>query len=168
MEPKRVGDLQIEHNQQTLRTEWRAQRVAWVLFALIILAALLGAFGSGPLSSARISDDAAGLAVQYERITRWDTPMTVRVTMLPLDQHASSAWLSVSNSFLENVPVEWINPLPLRSLSRADRTLYEFPIGEHGSGTITFEFRPDRFGRHRLLLGRDDRPELSLGMYVLP
>ena len=45
-------ELQIEQDMGFQRTEWVVQRAGWVGMALLILAALVGLLGRGPLSAA--------------------------------------------------------------------------------------------------------------------
>ena len=44
----RHGDLEIDEDLPFQRREWFAERVAWAVMALLIAAALLGLFGTGP------------------------------------------------------------------------------------------------------------------------
>jgi hypothetical protein len=168
LKPKRMGDIELEHDDRALRADWRAQHIGWMVFTLIIIAALLGAFGNGPLSSATLTDENAGLSIRYERIARWDSSLLMRVTLLPENTSAQTAVMWINNAYLEGMPVQWMNPPPLRSTSREDRTMYEFPTGPGESGTITFEFRAERTGKHTLRLGRDDSDGVAIRQFVLP
>lgn len=53
MEPiRRVGELEIEEDLDFQRRMWRLQQIGWALLVLVVVAALLGLFGKGPLSRA--------------------------------------------------------------------------------------------------------------------
>jgi len=168
VKPKRIGDIELEHDDRLLRADWKVQHAGWWVFAAIILAGLLGAFGGGPLSRASFADQSAGFSVRYERIARWETAVLMRITLLPRDDQSQTAMVWIGNAYLEGAPVQWINPSPQRALTRADRTLYEFPIGAGQSGTITFEFRPERAGLHTLRIGRGEHAGAELSQFVLP
>src|SRR3712207_4138009 len=56
-ETTRVGDLEVAEDLTFQRREWAAQRVGWVLLALVIAAALAGLLGRGPLSTTRRESD---------------------------------------------------------------------------------------------------------------
>ncbi len=43
----RVGDLDIEQDLDFERRQWHVQRVGWVVFLLILLAAFVGLLGTG-------------------------------------------------------------------------------------------------------------------------
>jgi hypothetical protein len=47
-EVQRHGDLEIQEDLPFQRREWLVERVAWGVMALLIVAALLGLFGTGP------------------------------------------------------------------------------------------------------------------------
>lgn len=168
MKPKRIGDIELEHNERALTNDWRVQHVGWWVFAVFIVAGLLGVFGGGPLSRAVQRDDQAGLELEYERIARWDAPLLMRLTILPRPSRDGAAGIWIANEYLQRASIESINPPPLRSVSHADRTLYEFPMGNQGSGTITFEFRPQRSGLCTLHIGRDEDQGMRVKQMILP
>ena len=61
---------------------WTAQSIGWVLMLLFVIAALLGATGSGgPLSMARAQSGQA--TVDYPRIARWQASTQMIVTLAP-------------------------------------------------------------------------------------
>ena len=66
-EHHRVGDLEISQDLTFQRRSWIVQRVGWVMLALLILAALGGLFGPGPLSRARAGPHDGPLWVEYQR-----------------------------------------------------------------------------------------------------
>lgn len=59
-----------QEDPATVQTEWRVQRVGWVVLAGIVVAALAGVFGAGPLSWTSASADDASLVVKYSRFAR--------------------------------------------------------------------------------------------------
>jgi hypothetical protein len=67
--PSRSSQLQIDEDLAFQRREWKIQRVGWGAMALVIIAALLGVFGTGPLSNATLERE--GLRLEYERFCRF-------------------------------------------------------------------------------------------------
>ena len=63
--PARIGDLDIAQDIRSLNRAWKVQRAGWIVIALLLLAALAGLFGSGPVGDAR--EEAAALRVDYVR-----------------------------------------------------------------------------------------------------
>lgn len=62
---ERVGDLELGQDLPFQRREWAVQRIAWAAMAAVLTAALLGLFGSGPVSDA---------VVETDELRGWSTP----------------------------------------------------------------------------------------------
>jgi hypothetical protein len=60
--------MEIETDLEFQRRVWRVPRVGWLIIGAAVVAALLGLFGTGPLS--RASTDGGGLTVEYDRFAR--------------------------------------------------------------------------------------------------
>lgn len=71
---KRIGDLDIAQDLEHQRREWVIERIGWAIMALILLAALAGLLGSGPLSNARIDHPGSHLSAEYNRFERYQSP----------------------------------------------------------------------------------------------
>lgn len=70
----------IDDHRPLQKKIWAAQRVAWVLFALMLIACLFGAFGRGGYLSRAITQSAAG-AIDFPLLTRWNAPENLEVTL---------------------------------------------------------------------------------------
>ena len=79
MDTHRTGDLQIDQDLDAQRHHWIAERVGWTVITLVILAALLGLFGSGWLSEASVGTPEGALRLEYSRFGRFLAPMTLRL-----------------------------------------------------------------------------------------
>ena len=65
----RVDGLQLEEDASFRRRAWAVQRAGWALMALLLLGAILGLLGSGPLSTA--TADVPGLMrIEYQRFAQ--------------------------------------------------------------------------------------------------
>ena len=164
---QRVGDLEIAQDLDYQRHEWVAQRVAWAVLALVILAALAGLLGPGPLSA--VSAGAAGdaLRLEYHRFLRQDGPTELRVEAEPASGGEARIW--VSREWLSAVRVESIAPEPERVETGDDRLLFVFPL-EAGarSAEVTFHVKPERAGRLSGRVGLDRGPSFSFDQLVWP
>jgi hypothetical protein len=60
------------------RLSWRAERIAWTIGLLLLIAALLGAFGNGILASAKMR--IADVELSFERIQRAGASAEYRIT----------------------------------------------------------------------------------------
>jgi hypothetical protein len=60
--------MEINADLEFQRRVWAAQRIGWIAIGAFVIAALVGVFGQGPLSSAAAGGNA--LRIEYERFAR--------------------------------------------------------------------------------------------------
>lgn len=96
---KRVGDLEINQDLAFERRQWPVQRVGWGVGALIIVAALLGVFGSGPLSAATAGDEET-LLVHFQRFVRHKGQGELVVKVGPNQASAGQVELWLTTEYL--------------------------------------------------------------------
>jgi hypothetical protein len=137
--------------------------------ALLLLAALAGLIGSGPLSS-RTASAGPSLKIQYDRFTRYHSPASLHVTVA----HASGTdqiRLAMNRSFLEAVELESVTPQPASVELATGGQTYVFDAPQLGSGDaeIVFHYRPDRTMRSlNGRIGRAGGPSLEFTQFVYP
>lgn len=161
------GGLQIREERGFQEKLWTAQRIGWVLMLLFVIAALLGATGSGgPLSMARAQSGQA--TVNYPRIARWQASTQMIVTLAP--SASGQADLYLPQSLLDVFAVEGILPEPAQARTAAGGQLLTFDVGQPGaSRQIVVRIRASRPAfptAARMRIG--DSPPLDLNFTVLP
>ena len=105
-------EFDLEQDLRHERREWRIERFAWVIFALILIAALSGLLGEGPLSRAEVeSSGAVPLAVHYERFARRQLPTQINLRLANGLPDAAPQIL-INRAYLDNVDVHSIVPEP--------------------------------------------------------
>lgn len=162
----RKDGLQLDEHRRFQEKFWTAERAAWIVFGLIVLAALSGATGSGGmLSSASI--EMAGATMDYPRIARWQTGDRITVR-LKADSLRSERSLTFSKTFTQAFQIEDIQPQPIRTTTAAHgQTLYfDNPTGD--GGVIAIAVRADSIGIKRFELATDQSEAAALTTYVLP
>jgi hypothetical protein len=162
-----MEDLAPEENPRFQRREWWFQRVTWALLAVFIGAAVLGAFGSGPLSEAEVEN--GRLKVAYSRFARRGAINSLR---LYYQQPAGerSVWVELSGGCFGGGTVEEIHPRPHRSLSRhGDGTSLELELspGEEWA-QLELRIRPEKMGRHRCQIAPREGAALALQQWIYP
>lgn len=163
-QPQLVGDLQIEHDIAWLHREWLVERSAWVLFAAIILAAALGLFGEGALSSASVRD--GGMSAAYERFLRESAPSEL---MLTLPVEAGSASFSIRSDSALLIEISRIDPRP-RSEVRSPDGAIEYTIDAKDGAeqvVVVMRYKMTRSGKVTTTLTQSDR-RLVLNQFVYP
>lgn len=162
-------DLQVGQDLSFQEREWRIQRAAWILLAAIVVLALLGLFGTGPLSSTTAGSTDEGLKIAYERFVRHDGQTSVDIDVSP-DQIANGqVEIWVSSSYLDSVDIERISPQPDQVRNEGDRLVYIFPAASTNDPiSVTFSMRPDALWRLSGDIGITDGPSLSFDQVSYP
>jgi len=128
-------DLDEFHEDLTYqRTFWSVERIAWGVFALIIVAALLGLTGSGgPLAHAKAETPIG--SVEYPRISRWQATDDLIVRLRPTPQTQGA--IELDRRFVEVFEVVSIQPQPAQAYATPEAMRYVFDID--GGGEIVFQ-----------------------------
>jgi hypothetical protein len=153
------------------RRVWRVQRVAWALMALLVLAALLGLTGSGPLSRRSVTSADGAVRVEYERFLRRGATTTLRIHARPNEREAAGLAVWVVRSYLEDVTIQGVQPPPERVQASHDRVTWSFQLSAQDPGaptTVTIHLVPEAIGRLRAVVGPDARPGLEFSQWVYP
>jgi hypothetical protein len=142
----RVDGLEIDQDLEFQRKAWVAQRVAWVLMALFVLAAAVGVLGSGPVSHARGAVPGV-MTLEYERFARFETSETLTVRLASAATTGDVVRLSLDRDFLDSAKIETVLPPPVRVEAAAGRLIYVFPLVEPRVPlVVTFTFEPQAIG----------------------
>jgi len=161
----REDGLQLEEHRRFQERFWTIERFSWGIFALIIFAALLGAFGSGGPLATKVSELDAAI-VEHPRIGRWEgtDEMTIRFKSDPAtDAHS----LFLSNAFAEVFQVEDIQPLPARTLIEGGGQQLFFDNPSKSGGVVTLHLRAQAAGPAKFDVRVDDE-FVSLSSFIFP
>ena len=130
--------MQIDADVNFQRRICAAQRIGWFLIGVVIIAAVAGSFGNGPVSHASAQGD--GLQLQYERFARLQRPTQVQVSL----EAKTSLQLALSRRYVEAVRVDQIIPEPNEIAAAGEWLVYRF--AGVGPLSITFTVKPEQFG----------------------
>jgi hypothetical protein len=134
--------LQINQDVPYQRKEWRVQRIIWVFVAALLIAALAGLFGPGPLSST--STGTPSFRVEYLRFARWQAPQSLVVSADTAG--APTLRLAFDRSFLNSMQVQQITPQPANAKASGNNFIYSFATGPGTATDITFNLQPNSLG----------------------
>jgi hypothetical protein len=168
-----VGEIEIEQDRKHLEREWRFQRVGWVLLLLIVLAALSGLLGRGPLARARSGPANAPVRLEYERIVRHGSPTVLTVLLSPEANREKTVRLWIERGYLEAVEIERIVPEPeqqeVTEQGGIPGILYSIRLMRSGQpARVCLYIKPDHYGLQRGKIGLSERPAVSFEQWVLP
>jgi hypothetical protein len=146
---------------------WRVQRVGWIGFALVCLAALLGAFGDGFLARAEVVDPTGRLRIEYDRIDRRDAPSILRISAGNLPP-GGEAIVRYGRGFVDKRSLRAVDPAPLRAAGDAAGLVHTYAVPPSGSIEVLVEYRPRELGASTARIGLAGGPELTIAQFVLP
>jgi hypothetical protein len=166
---RKVG-LQIDEDMEFERRSWRWQRVGWGVMALVLLAALLGLFGSGYLDRAQVGAEGSQLWMDYNRFGRLEAETTeLRVHFKSSTSTDGKARLWLSREYMEGVKIMNLNPPPVSVEAGAERYTYVFSVSVEGQQSdVIFHLEPEKMGRLQGQVGLDGGPSLNFAQFVYP
>lgn len=122
---------------------WIFQRIMWLVFALIMLAALIGWTGEGG-AFAEKKTQAGSASVTHMRVVRYRGPTKL---LLEFSEPTSrSTEFSFDRRFAEFFEVETITPEPSATLLDEGRITYIFKQTQPAPARIELVIKPDRIG----------------------
>lgn len=104
--------LEVSEDAAFQRREWTAQRIGWAAMALVVVAALIGLLGPGPLSGATAATDDGGAEVQYQRFGHLEADDEITVVLSPAAVTDDSVDVELAADWLRSVDVTGISPEP--------------------------------------------------------
>jgi hypothetical protein len=132
-------ELAVERDLPFQRRQWVAERIGWTVMAVLLLAALTGILGRGPLSKAQASHPDGLLTLEYEWLARFQAPSELRVHLRPAPA-AEEVFVSIPQSYLEGISVQEIEPEPASVRLGGDHLAYRFLV-EPGTQSMEVRFR---------------------------
>ena len=147
------------------RTSWRIQRTAWVVLWIVLLLALLGGLGSGPLSRTTARSADRLLEVRYHRVWRVNN---TEVLELRLPPDSANPWLVLDDRLLAAASLERITPAPAQTLVVPAGQRLVFAARGSDPAPVRLELVPRRMGRLRARLSAGRATSLDLTLWVLP
>lgn len=166
---QRIGDLELDQDLKFQQREWRIERIGWFAMLLIIVGALSGLSGTGPLSATTAGDPTGALAVDYQRFIRHDgrTTLTMQVSGDRVVEGQVEIWLA--SDYLSAVEIQRISPEPQEVRAEGERMVYVFAAdGSAESIDLSFSLRPQHIGRLSGEIGLPGGPATSFTQLSYP
>lgn len=161
----KLGDLEPSRDLAFQRKVWRVERAAWVGLALVLLAALAGLFGEGPLSDAVAEAPGGRLRLEYDRFARRGAETELRLRIAASDREPR---LTLDHGYLDAVEVRAIEPEPAGAATGREGREYRFELLGDGPGVVILRVRPRRAGTIAGRFGLVDGPSLRFRQWVHP
>ena len=133
----------LRENDTFQERTWVVERAGWLVMAVLIVAALAGAFSRGPLSYAEATAPDGSFLARYERFMRH---MTATDLTLDLQQTSSKEISIIIDTALAKVlSIQRINPQPLRSAATAQGVRFDFSTSA-SPARVVFDVKPSAIG----------------------
>ncbi len=169
---QRGRELDIDEDIGYQRRSWTAQRVGQAVMALVLLAALAGLLGPGPLSDATARDPGgAALQVEYNRFWRSKSSLTLRAHLGPGAVREGKARVWLSRAYAQDLQIQEVKPEPDSVEIGAERLTYVFSFSTPDgapAATVTFIGEPEKAGTLRGRMGLENGPTLDFRQFVYP
>lgn len=167
-EPDKSLGLEIDQDLPFQQRLWLMQRLGWGVITCIIIAALLGLLGSGPLSSCSIESSKQTFSLEYERFLRHHTATRLRIK-LPLHGQTQEARVWYDSGLIDEMIVAHIVPPPLRTEVDGQGLTYIFRvINQTEPLSVTFSLEPQSFGVLSGRVGVAQNDAINIRQFVYP
>lgn len=159
--------LDIEQDEGFQRREWRLQRSGTALLVLVVVAALAGLLGTGPVSWTE-RESADGVAtVAFDSITHHEADDSITLTFGPEAISGGTVTMDLTGTWPGGVDVQGISPEPAEQRAVPGGLALEFAVEDADRVEVTMGFRAQEYGSLHgevTVAGRS----VSFSQFVLP
>lgn len=142
----------VEDHGAFQRKFWAVQRVAWAVFALILLACLLGLLGRSGMFAMKTFKSSGG-TIEMPAISCWNAPDEIWVSLPASDRDQT---VFVDPRFLEAFSIDGVDPPQKGTIHKDGRIGYVFGSDPTASARIVFRLQTEQPGLRTFLLGIED------------
>ena len=165
--PKVNDEIAVGSDLAFQRRWWSFERGVWIFLTILLVMAVLGCFGRGPVAQAHQRAKDGSLDLRYERIERFGTPSEVTVGLSPGAAHAGRIKLWVSDELVKPLGNRLVIPEPLSSELSGAGIQYTFPAVAPPY-SVEFSLEPEAIGVHDVTFRAEGAEPVRLRIYVLP
>ena len=165
--PKVDNAVAVGEDLTFQRRWWRFENLVWALFAVVLLADVAGLLGNGPLAHVHRETPDHNLRVEYDRIERATSPVTMMVKPGPGAVQNGRLILFVSDTVVKELGAQRIAPQPAVSAVGNGGITYVFPALD-GPAMIQIGLQPSDIGLHRITVGIPGMEQVHARVLVLP
>lgn len=160
--------LGLDRDQRFSNRQYRIQRVGRIVFAVILIAALAGLFGGGPIASVSRSSDDGSLRASYDRFLRRDSDNTV-IIELTAPAGATEVRLSIEQGWFESVSVSAVTPEPDTQESRNGRIDFVFPVADPATPVqVILTYTAQHAGPLETAFATGDGQSVDVWQFIFP
>jgi len=159
--------IELDEDPQFERRYWKAQRVGWVVLALLLALAALGLFGEGYLSRASVRGQ--GVTVEYSRFARRDALSVLTIRVPASAAQAGEVQIAFNADYVSRLSWQSITPTPQRVDAAAKWVTFHFAASpQPGSLAFIFEAKHRQPGHPHVRVSVPGFPTLEFWQLVYP
>lgn len=168
LEVSKVGSIQVNQDLDFQQRQWTIQRVGWGAMALVVLGAVVGVFGNGPLANATARSSDGAYEVEYARFARHRAPTSIRV-VLQQGAVGSEARIAIDRGYADGMQIEQAYPAPESVEVGTNEVVYTFKLAADGTATtVVFSALYEDMGRNGGTIALEGHPPVRLSQFVYP
>ncbi|MDH2184688.1 hypothetical protein N5K35_13325 [Pseudomonas sp. GD03651] len=145
---------------------WRFERVGWYVLVIIVLLALAGLFGDGPLSDAEVVSQDGRLKVEYQRLSRSGTTDNLFITIQ--GSPGQPVMVELEGPLLREASIETMQPEPLVSMSHGPALLLQLGTSKDGMATLYLTLRSAHVGSLEGVVRSGSNTEVHFSTFLYP
>ncbi|MDN4497554.1 hypothetical protein QYE73_09745 [Pseudomonas mosselii] len=134
----------VQEDMPMQQRVWRFERVGWYVLVTMVLLALAGLFGNGPLSDAEVVSQDGRVRVEYQRLSRSGTTDSLFITVQGTP--GQPVEVQLAGSLLRDASIETLQPEPQRSMSHGQAMLFQLGTRHDGVATLYLTLRSEHVG----------------------
>jgi hypothetical protein len=146
------------------RRQWAFERVAGIVLTALVIMAILGLFGSGPLDAQSVQT--SKLDLEYSRFLRREAPNQMRLTVRPGTPDGFT--ISLDQAYLEHNDLESLDPEPESTVLKANRLEIQFASKGPGPFVVIMRLRPSQTGPLSGTVRLEPEQAITLSQFVYP
>lgn len=156
----------VHEDMRMQQRVWTFERVGWYALVIIVLLALAGVFGDGPLSNAEAVSADGKLRVQYQRLSRTGTVDNMRIMVQ--GSAGKPVTVTLDGTLLREASIETMQPAPLSSMSKGQALLLQLGASDDGLATLYLTVRTESVGTLQGMVEADPGMAVSFSTFLFP
>lgn len=164
---RQATELEVDEDLVFQRRDWLAQRIGWVFIGVMVLAALAGLTGSGPLSRTTRSDG-RHLTVEYERFVRHGSRTAVTFRVAPEAVTHGRVRIAIDRRFLAANDLQRLVPEPSVTRGHDDAVEFIYDVAPGTALQARWIVEPDELGSLSSSVRLNGGPALEITQFTYP
>lgn len=162
-------ELELDDDMEFQHRQWFWQRLGWIVITLLLLAAVLGFFGSGLLDRTEAGERGSKFWLEYNRFGRLKAETSeLQIHLGAGASTGGKARVRFSRDYMEGIEVMGMTPQPESIEAAPDYYTYVFNVPDGQQATIVINLEPERAGRLKGQVGLEGGPSVDFSQIIYP